>query len=313
MNKQPDITVIVPVYNVSKYIDACLNSICNQMLTNLEIIVINDGSTDKSLSIINRYAKKDERIKVIDQPNSGCAIAKNNALKMARGKYIAFIDGDDRILPQGLEAMQKVGKKNKLDIVMSCWRADKKGKWLPPDKEDTSLYEIKTGEQYLIEKLTNKDYLINITTKLYRRTFLTKNKIYFPEGLIHDDQYFDLVSLFYAKKVKFTNLHYYIITKNPDSITRRKDRTQNGHDILKICHLIYETFKKNNNSQLQILINDYLARLYLYGIDFGNLYNEKIDKSFIKKKAYYINTKLKVTLFIINKWLYKGLKIIFKG
>lgn len=313
MKKQPAISVIVPVYNTSKYLDACLESICNQTLSNIEIIIINDGSTDKSLLIINSFAKKDERIKIINQENSGLSVARNEGLKIAIGEYVSFVDSDDRILPQGLEAMVEVGRKYKLDIVLPVWRITKNQKWLPPDKNDKKLYEVKSGEKYLIEKLLIKDYVINITSNLYRRKFLLKHKLFFPEGLVHEDQYYSLVSLFYARKVKFTNIHYYIVTKNLDSITRRNDKTKNGHDILEICEKIEYVFKKSKNRQLILLINDYLARLYLYGIDFGNLYSEKLDKSFLKKKAYFIDTKFKVTLFMASKWLYKGMKIFIKG
>ena len=93
----PKISVIVPVYNVEKYLARCLDSIINQTLADIEIICINDGSTDNSLEILNDYAKKDSRIKIIDQTNAGLSCARNAGMQIAQGEYIGFVDSDDWI------------------------------------------------------------------------------------------------------------------------------------------------------------------------------------------------------------------------
>lgn len=151
MNHSPSIFVVVAVYNTSKYLETCLDSICNQTLRDIEIIVVNGGITDQSLIILTRYALKDKRIKIINQQNMGCSIARNEGFKIAKGEYISYIDSDDHILPNGLEKMLKIGRDNNLDIVLPIWRTT---------KNDKKLYEVKSGIQYLIEKLKIRDHFI---------------------------------------------------------------------------------------------------------------------------------------------------------
>lgn len=95
----PKVSIIVPVYNVENYLRKCLDSLINQTLKNIEIICINDGSTDNSLSILEEYASKDERIIVINQENAGVSSARNRGLEIATGEYIAFVDADDSVTP----------------------------------------------------------------------------------------------------------------------------------------------------------------------------------------------------------------------
>lgn len=95
MTNNPFISVIVPVYNVGKYLEECLESLVNQTLENIEIICVNDGSTDNSLNVLNEYRKKDKRITVVNKANGGVSSARNIGLRIARGEYIAFVDADD--------------------------------------------------------------------------------------------------------------------------------------------------------------------------------------------------------------------------
>ncbi len=97
-NNEPKISVIIPIYNMEKYLKECLNSVINQTLKDIEIICVNDGSIDNSLTILKEYEKKDKRIKIINQKNSGVAIARNRAIDISKGQFIAFLDSDDKII-----------------------------------------------------------------------------------------------------------------------------------------------------------------------------------------------------------------------
>ncbi len=97
-SKVPKISVIIPTYNKEKYLNECLDSVINQTLKEIEIICVNDGSTDNSLTILKEYEKKDKRIKIINQENSGVAIARNRAMDISKGEFIAFLDSDDKII-----------------------------------------------------------------------------------------------------------------------------------------------------------------------------------------------------------------------
>ena len=114
---EPLISVIVPVYNVEKYVEECVESILNQTLKNTEVLIVNDGSTDKSNELVNNLANKDNRITVINQSNKGLSIARTVGVNLARGEYVSFIDSDDWIEKSMCEEMYKSAKNNNCDIV----------------------------------------------------------------------------------------------------------------------------------------------------------------------------------------------------
>ena len=121
MKKNPEISVIIPIYNGEKYLKECLDSVINQTFKDIEIICVNDGSTDDTSKILNFYSKKDNRIIIINQPNSGAGAARNNALKIATGKYLSILDADDIFETNMLEIAYHKAEKFKADItVYSC-------------------------------------------------------------------------------------------------------------------------------------------------------------------------------------------------
>lgn len=124
MTRTPKISVIVPAYGTTPYIPACLDSILAQTFTDIEIICINDGSPDDALKIFHRYARRDTRIRVINQQNLGIVHARNNAIAAARGKYIFPIDSDDMIAPNCLEVLYKIITQTRYDIVSSVWSGE---------------------------------------------------------------------------------------------------------------------------------------------------------------------------------------------
>jgi glycosyltransferase involved in cell wall biosynthesis len=116
---QKYISVIIPIYNTESYLSRCLKSVCSQTLSDIEIICINDGSTDKSAGIIKKFAEKDKRIKVITQPNKGLSAARNIGLDSCQGDYIFFLDADDYLQPQALEIFYKTACKSNCEVVIS--------------------------------------------------------------------------------------------------------------------------------------------------------------------------------------------------
>lgn len=178
MKKMPKITIIVPIYNVAKYLPTCIDSIINQTYTNLEILLIDDGSTDDSGKIAKSYAEKDSRIKYFHQQNSGQSSARNLGLKKATGEYISFIDADDEITPDFIANLVKPFKDSKI-ILSVCGIHFKKLQ--TGSSSDSYTNEIRgkkpheSFKAYVLYLLTidgrmyssvNKLYLANIATKL---------------------------------------------------------------------------------------------------------------------------------------------------
>ena len=127
--KKPVITVIVPVYNTEKYIEKCIDSLKEQTMNNIEIIVINDGSTDNTLKILKKLASGDNRIKIINQSNQKQGAARNRGLDLAKGEYIAFVDADDWIDLDYLEKMHNTALKYRADIAVSSMVREKEKKF----------------------------------------------------------------------------------------------------------------------------------------------------------------------------------------
>lgn len=178
------ISVIVPVYNIESYIEKCIESLLNQTYSNLEIMLVDDGSTDKSGDICERYVKKDDRIIVLHKQNGGLSDARNYAMDQAKGELIAFVDGDDWVHPQMYELMYATMKEKKADIV-TCWFEQR-------DKNFTEQHYWK--ENLDIKLLTGAEALCDIETplvvawnKLYRREIL--KDIRYPKGKLHEDEY----------------------------------------------------------------------------------------------------------------------------
>lgn len=217
MNNSPKISVLVPCYNVEKYLEQCIDSITGQTLTDMEIICLNDGSTDRTLEILKGYAGKDSRIVIVDKANSGYGATMNIGLRMAKGKYIAIVESDDYIEPQMFEVMYNEAEKDGLDLVRCLYinRNGVTGK--DTVVNDTELYECGRVFNPLEQK---KIFLIapSIWAGLYRRECLEKNDVCFLEtpGASYQDASFAFKAYVAAKKMKVVPevLHNYRINSN---------------------------------------------------------------------------------------------------
>lgn len=196
----PQISVIIPVYNVEKYLDDCVRSVLNQSFQNFEIILVDDGSTDTSGQLCDDWAKKDERIVVIHIPNSGVSVARNTGAQKALGKYIYFLDSDDFIAPFWLEELHRIMEDTSADIVKGgiCYVKDSPS--LSPFADNIDVYKtisFKSAEtlssyEYLVRLIDHEGY--NCVTNHLAKAELHK-KCPLPVGRRNEDQrvYFDLL------------------------------------------------------------------------------------------------------------------------
>ena len=174
----PKVSVLVPICNVEKFLDKCLNSIINQSLKDIEIICINDGSKDSSLEIIKRYASKDSRIVVIDKPNSGYGDSMNKGLDVATGEYIGIVESDDFIEKEMFEELYNLGIKYDADVVKSNFNMY----WENPEKYVFFLDNLKVT-QIAVDTSDNRKSLFwsmpAIWSAVYKRSFVVDNNIRF--------------------------------------------------------------------------------------------------------------------------------------
>lgn len=183
------VSIVVPVYNVEEYLRACLESLIGQTLKDIEIICVNDGSTDDSLNILKEYVDKDSRIVIIDQANQGQSVARNNALKIAKGEYMGFVDSDDWVDLNFFEKLYNEAVKNDCDIAAGGIEWNKNDGEL--DFVDISFKNSKvyteTADKYKITKVAKAAYVWN---KIYKRDLFEKLKLEFEPVRCYEDMMF---------------------------------------------------------------------------------------------------------------------------
>lgn len=221
------ISVIVPVYNVEKFLPYCMNSIINQTYQNLEIILINDGSTDNSKHICEKYATKDSRIKLINQENQGLSMARNAGLKQAKGEYISFIDSDDVISLEFYEQLLDLMLKTQADIV-ECGLVKVKEEGIIKDnfkvKEEHSKY-IVIDKQEALNRIHNENLDICLKSvvvwnKLYKRDLF--QDIQFPKGKKYEDEFTTYQVMYKANKIAIIDKIMYGYVQRASSIMGQK-------------------------------------------------------------------------------------------
>ena len=212
------VSVVIPVWNTEKYIEECLDSILAQsIIDDLEIICVNDGSTDTSLEILRKYEKQHEQIKVIDQINGGQSTARNAALNVAAGEYVYFMDGDDLLTSFALEELWKICREKQLDVLYFSGTSFYESEELAQKHSDfANIYyrkgeytKVLNGEKMLLELRKNKDYLVSPCLQIIRRAFLMENNIRFYEGIIHEDNCFSFRTLLSSERTFCVNDIYF--------------------------------------------------------------------------------------------------------
>lgn len=223
------ISVIIPVYNKENYIKNCLESLVNQTITEIEIICIDDGSTDDSLSILEEFSKQDSRIKIISQENNGPGHARNQGLDIAKGEYIAFVDADDWIEIDSLEELYNNSKEYDSELVL--FNAIEH---LPNNQLNKRTYyseDIEGVFNYRDKKdLVMNNYLI-VCTKLHKLSFLKDNKIEFSDSELFEDVYFHIKSTLSAERITYVNKYFYNYRRTEKN-TRQSDSIRSNKSFI---------------------------------------------------------------------------------
>ncbi len=237
----PKVSVVIPVYNTEKYIHECLNSVINQKLKDVEIICVDDGSTDGSLKILKQYAKKDKRIKIITQSNLKQGAARNNGMKVATGEYIAFLDSDDYWREDTLQILYKRAFENNLDMLsfsgINFIDFNRKlqenpyyqFKYLPEDF-DTKCFNYKQCTKF-IDKVA-----VSACLTFYKHEFLQKNNITFPENLYFEDDVFFTNAFLMARRCGICKETLYFRRVHSTSTTQ--NWSKHFSDYLQICEKV---------------------------------------------------------------------------
>ncbi|CCY80092.1 glycosyltransferase group 2 family protein [Mycoplasma sp. CAG:877] len=277
-----DISVIVPIYNAEKYLNKCIDSLINQTKKELEFILVNDGSTDKTEEIIKSY--KDSRIKYFKNKNQGIGKTRNFGIEKATGKYIMFLDSDDYLKNNACEILYKNAEKAAADLaICDFYKIYDSG-----EEEKIKLLSFKPTTLRKTPSLVNE---INLApwNKLYKKELITKNKIKFVENLKYEDAPFVIEAFSKAGKIIKVDeyLNYYLIHGNSETTVRDK----RCFDILKIIDLIRKNTK--NEAYLQEEINKLTVRIITnYTIQQRNQKDKNVGLDFIDEAFSYLEKEV---------------------
>ena len=268
------ISVIVPVYNVEEYLEECLDSIQCQTYKNIEVILVNDGSTDLSKDICEKYCEKDNRFKLFCQPNKGLSATRNRGMSESKGEFISFVDSDDVLKEDMLEQLMKQMSVEEVDIV-ECWYTN--------DKQELDLSSPKVAEiifkgnskEALVSLCKNNMVRLNAVAKLYRRQLI----ISFPflEGLFYEDVYGGMGILKHIHKIVKIDYTGYYYRVRSGSIMNREFSLKNL-DLFTICDKVEQLYEGNADSLPYVqrrLFHLVLMHVVDYRIFEGNPYQEK--------------------------------------
>jgi len=234
-----DVTIIVPVYNVENYLRKCMDSILSQTFRNFEIISINDGSTDGCSDILDGYAKDNNNVVVINQKNQGLAVARNSGIKAARGKYLAFVDSDDYIDSEMINAMYQRAQNEGSDIVICRYEQvyeDGSVHYTSGITADYSKGEL--FKRVLAGKISGM-----ACDKLYKTSLFLDNNIFYPKGLYHEDLVVTFKLFYYAKNISVIEKVFYYWLRREGSISRTASK-KHVEDIFEMLEMTESFFKE---------------------------------------------------------------------
>ncbi|TVY05645.1 glycosyltransferase [Paenibacillus cremeus] len=252
----PKVSIVVPIYNMENYLSRCLDSLLSQRLSDIEIIAVNDGSTDTSLQILQEYANRDKRLLIIEKQNGGVSSARNEGLSIARGQYIGFVDPDDWVDSEMYRALYETAVQEKADIAMCSYMREfgthAKEKDFPlPDKVSYSGDEVQSKILRrlvgpLNEEISNPELLDawgTVWSKLYRSEIIKENGVQFVDLSIvgtNEDSLFNIHTFYYAKSFVFLNRPYYHYWRvNTTSVT-----TGYKPDLINKWFTLYSTIER---------------------------------------------------------------------
>lgn len=277
MKEKTKISVIVPVYNGEEFLSQCLDSILAQTLQDIEILCVNDGSTDNSLKILKDYAKKDKRIQIINQKNQGQSVSRNKAIKIAKGEYLSFIDADDYINEQFLEELYNSAIKENADIALGNIVRIENGRkpWLCYKKKQVA---DKTDDIFKLLNLPKTCYVCN---RIYRRDFIINNSLFFPEGVIYEDVIWSPQVAYKAQKAVSVPKATYFYRFNINSTTAFGKKDIQRQQDFKEAYMYYNSFIQKHKINAP-LVWEKVVKMNVFGLPLF-----KIKENTEYKKEYY--------------------------
>lgn len=270
MHMHIKVSVIIPVYNVEKYLKNCLDSVCRQSLSEMEIICINDASTDRSLNILSQYKNQDSRIVVIDVGiNRGLSAVRNMGFELAHGEYVYFLDSDDMIVEDAMAELYQVAHQNSLDEVFFDTECRYETQNICDKFQNmyngkrAHLYDgVYQGLDMFLHFANNQEHDTSVGRAFFRRQYLIENNLKFYCGIPHEDLLFYFQALLLAKRVQCLNKAYHIYFRRDNSITTAvaSDKNLKGM-FISYCECLHFLLEHNFLPIYDKAVRDYITLL----------------------------------------------------
>lgn len=280
LGSSPELSVIIPAYNMERYLERCIESVENAGCIHMEVIVVNDGSSDQTMQIAKQMSKKYGNIKIINQQNTGLYHTKVNGIHLARGNYITFVDADDKIAVNFYTFAVRKIKEKKVDILEFGIRKVKGEQVLFEFCPQERIY----GSKEAIRRQLEKDASIcSNCNKVYKRTLF--HNVSFPEAIRchEEDKLINIKAMCNAKKVASTPAVGYIYDTRENSITT-KAISKDYLDILKAGKAVYNLIKRKRSALSRIAAHDYCAHLSFCYLNLFRMGMEKVQETVIKRQ-----------------------------
>lgn len=294
----PLVSIIVPVFNVEKYLKECLDSILNQTYENIEVILVDDGSSDSSGKICDEYLKKDSRIKVFHKTNGGLSDARNYGVENSNGEYIIFVDSDDYLSKYTLEFSIKEIKEQNAEILVFAMKREKKEKEILEYKKN-----IFNREEGIIELFKGNLYRFSACGKIYKSNIVKKYQ--FPKGKIHEDQATTYKYFLEANKIVYIDYIGYIYYRRENSILTKKYNIKRLDSFEHWNNIILALKRENFKIREQV----YLRYAYWILDNLNYILNSQNKEKAKLKYLFLIKSKIKIYRFQLLRYNKINIKI----
>ena len=296
----PLVSIIIPVYNVEKYLDKCITSVVNQTYKNLEIILIDDGSPDNCPAICDAWKSRDSRIKVIHQQNGGLSHARNEGLKIATGEFIGFVDSDDWIEPEMYETLLTAIQENDADIAVCNYQSEHEKAQVVIQKPESPSKKIYTEVEALELLLSGKSFIRSVVwNKLFKSHLLTD--LLFPEGKIYEDSLWTPQAIGRSKIIVTIDLVLYHYFFREESLS---------HDVHNLYNALKDIFDLRK-LRVEYIYEDYPCLENLAIAEYQNICCQKYIQVSLKNRQFDIDGSIRQMIHAnFCKWSWsKNLKM----
>ena len=306
MNSAPLISVIVPAYNVEKYIKTCLDSLINQTYFNFEIIVVNDGSTDQTEEILRSY-QSNPKFRIYSQENGGLSAARNQGLKLANGELVCFVDSDDSVKSDYLEKLVAPFIEDvDVDITVCGYQEKFENSVINHVLKSQKITGRKATEDLLIKQ---QDFNVLAWNKLYRKSLFSDYKIEYPVRQIHEDNLTTYKLFFHAQKIVYISDELYVYQRTHSEITKNRYSEEKTLKRLQVKEqMAIEAGQYLQDSKLKLAADVALLLSYFAFLD--HAISRQINKSYYD--AYLMKTRKLTSSQFKNPFLTKKLRFYLK-